>query len=90
MRLARGTGYEIIVDPVNGTKEADTITCFHCQRIVSIGGGVDIAEVTGGCYTCGKFICLPCVDLGVCTPWEKTMERMEARDRFLRSAGINE
>lgn len=96
------TGYATIVDPDQPFFERDTITCFHCQQVVFIKPGTastvyliwdPVANVWreepgAGCRVCMRPICLPCYVAGGCTPWEKQMEAAEARDRFLRSAGL--
>jgi hypothetical protein len=80
-------GYAVLSDP-SGVKEADTFTCGHCQHIVHVKPLADAADSGGLCKVCMKLICETCVDRGTCTPWEQQMERIEARDRFLRSAGL--
>lgn len=85
----RHGGYIIIVDPENGTREFDTITCFHCQALVHYGRHSEFTERTGGCRLCGKVICIPCVDQGSCTPWWDQMTKAENQARFRREAGLN-
>lgn len=64
-------------------READTITCAHCNRVHII-----TKEDAGGfCRQCMKALCGPCADLGRCTPFEKKLEQAEARDRFRRAVG---
>jgi len=38
------------------------------------------------CHRCWSLVCPECHGTGECTPWEKQMEKIEAADRFLRSA----
>src|ERR1700722_11982274 len=71
----------------SGTFEADTITCFHCSRIIHIKPRMDPADMGGLCKICMKFICPACVGLG-CTPFEKRLEAMEKRDIARRSYGV--
>lgn len=81
-------GYAVITGP-DGTQEADTFTCKHCQKIVHTRPLTDGTGDAGGlCKCCMGMICGPCVDRGICVPWEKAFEKIEARDRFLRSAGL--
>lgn len=83
-----------------GQVEYDTKQCGHCQAViftkpgtastvylipVSRQPGKFLEEPGAGCRVCMRAICLPCCDLGVCTPWERQMEQMEAKDRFKRS-----
>lgn len=101
--MYRPQGYAIVLDPDQPTVERDTITCGHCQRIVFVkpGTGATIyliltreslgtyREVPGAfCRVCMRAVCLSCHRAGHCTPWERMLEESEARDRFLRAAGI--
>ena len=81
-------GYVLVVDPEAPDYEADTFTCSHCQRVVVVPVRASASDAGGWCSCCTKPICGPCADTGVCTPWEKMLEKMEARDRFLRSIGF--
>lgn len=86
--MRKPQGYATIVDPGGPTKEADTFTCRHCQHIVTVRPLMDAAEMGGLCKVCMSLICKVCVGQGTCTPWERQMEEMEARERFRRSAGL--
>ena len=86
--MLKPQGYATLVGPASPALEADTFTCGHCQYVVHVRPLADAADSGGLCKCCMKLICGPCVDKGTCTPWEKTFEKMEARDRFLKSAGI--
>lgn len=70
------------------TVEADTAQCAHCQHTVFVKPSTSPTDLGGWCGRCAAFICGPCADLGKCTPFEKEVERQEARHRFLRSAGL--
>lgn len=85
--MLRPQGYVTIVDPDSPLFECDTFTCAHCQRIVKVPPRAAASDCGGWCGRCAKPVCGPCADKG-CTPWEKQMERMEARDRLLRSVGL--
>jgi hypothetical protein len=80
-------GYGVETGP-DGIKEADSYTCFHCQRIVFVQPRCPPSDAGGWCGRCTRLICKRCVGKGSCTPWERQMERMEARDRALRSYGL--
>jgi len=86
-------GYTVAAGP-DGQEEHDCFTCHHCQAIVEIEQaprpkGAFLLKVDGTlCKICMKPICPRCIAKGGCTPWEKQMESIEARDRFLRSAGL--
>ena len=77
-------GYATITDP-NGSREQDTFTCFHCQRIVTVRPLMAPEEFGGLCKVCFKLICPRCVGVGACMPFEREMERVEARDRARKS-----
>lgn len=81
-------GYAFSFDVGGIRQEADTFTCFHCNRIVIVKPKCDPADLGGMCRLCDKMICPQCVNLGVCDPIEKKLERAEARDRALRSYGV--
>ena len=68
--------------------EVDTFTCNHCQFIVHVPPRADPSNVGGLCRQCMGLICPKCVARGNCTPWEQTMEKMEAREDALRSYGL--
>ena len=80
-------GYAVVLGP-DGNVERDTITCFHCQRVVFIQPGADPSSLGGFCRVCMRHICGPCATQGSCRPFEKQLEQMEAKDRLLRSIGI--
>jgi hypothetical protein len=99
MRRHHAGGYFQIVGP--GACEADTITCRHCQHIVAVKPGSATTvyliphrdgrwteEPGAFCRSCMGPICLRCHDAGTCTPFERKLEAMEARGRFLRSIGL--
>ena len=67
--------------------ETDTFTCAHTQRVVEITRhsvpGVDYDF----CRGCMKPIAKEAIGKG-CDPFEKKLERHEARGRFLRDIGL--
>lgn len=104
LHMPKSTGYGIVFDPdAKGPFEFDTITCNHCQQIVRIkpgsaatvyyvrdaASGMLVEDAGAFCRVCMAPICLNCHDSGGCTPWEKKMEEMEARGRFLKSVGLS-
>lgn len=73
--------------------EKDTFTCKHCCKVVFIDTTKPMPG--GGCYRCGGLICSKCVDLGICIPYEKKLDLLEAAitkrlnsDRNLSNIGI--
>lgn len=94
-------GYATITGPDAPVQEYDTCTCGHCQKVIFVKPGSAqttylIPQRQGGfreapgafCRVCMRPVCLPCEALGACTPFERSLEQAEARDRFLRSAGL--
>lgn len=77
-------GYAIVCDPVEGNREADTLTCFHCNRVVHVRAKAAPEDVGGFCRMCMKPICASCVD-GPCVPFEKKLEQIEAQYHARRS-----
>lgn len=67
-------------------KECDTFTCCHCNRIVMVKMRAAAEDLGGFCRMCMKMCCPSCADKG-CTPFEKRMEKYEARQRLL--AAVN-
>ena len=83
--MRRPQGQIIITDPY-AVFECDTFTCCHCNSIVPVPAAP--APMVGGfCMRCMLNCCDTCSDLG-CTPFEKKLEKMEARERSLRSMGF--
>lgn len=75
------------VDPAAGQpiRESDSFTCGHCNRVVFVWAGQDPASLGGLCKVCMKLVCPECTDQGVCRPFEKALEAIEAKDRARRS-----
>lgn len=84
-RSARAGGYIVTTTAEGKTVERDSISCAHCQRHVIIPPGPPRDDLFGTCWHCSKFICVPCANLRTCTPWERQLEKIEARDRMLRA-----
>lgn len=72
-----------MVEPDMPTWECDTFSCKHCNKIVHVTPRTALDDVGGVCKCCMGMICGPCVNLFVCDVFEKKLERIEARDRFL-------
>jgi hypothetical protein len=87
--MRRAYGYLQIVDPLcPRSVEYDTLTCAHCQRVMVLRpGGVAYRagdhpprpSIGKWCISCASTICARCTASGGCEPWQRTMERMEAR-----------
>jgi hypothetical protein len=85
--MRRAQGYATIIEPGKATIEKDSFTCVHCNSVVFVSPMRDASEVGGFCMLCMKHICSACASTGACDPFEKKLERMEARDRLLRACG---
>lgn len=86
--MRKAQGYAVLFGPNDSTRECDTFTCAHCQFVVFVKPKCDPSEAGGFCRLCFKHICGPCADKGACDPFEKKLERMEARGRLMRQIGI--
>ena len=86
--MLRANNYSIIFQPDAPPQESDSFTCGHCTRVVFVQPGHRADDLGGLCKQCMSLICPVCVQTGKCDPWEKKMEEMEARSRFLKSAGL--
>ena len=84
-RMRTRVGYSIVSGP-DGTIKEDTFTCVHCNNVVFIKKNASLAEMGGVCRLCMDHVCPACDAKGTCDPFEKKLERMEARDRLIRSA----
>lgn len=81
-------GYLLEQGPGGVVREADSSTCGHCQRVTFLRpqpSGVVVRPARCGC--CQAAVCEECYGKG-CDPWEKQMERQEARARMLRAIGV--
>ena len=65
-------------------RAADTFTCGHCGRIVVVPPKADAADLGGHCRLCDRLICPSCAREGRCDPFEKKLERWEARAALRR------
>ncbi len=89
MPPARHFSYLVEKDRYSGkaVHEADTATCRHCSHVMVLPPAKDghIIVRVQPCSICGGFICNECQKKGGCDPWEKWMEREEARARLHRA-----
>lgn len=83
--MLRPQGYGVTTDPVAGITEEDTYTCGHCNAVVFVKAKCAALEAPCPCRMCMRFCCPGCLARGGCDPFEKKMERLEARDRMLRA-----
>jgi DNA-directed RNA polymerase subunit RPC12/RpoP len=98
--MLKPLGYATIIDP-NQQQEYDTTICRHCNKVIFVKPRTAqttylIPQRQGGfreepgafCRCCMGPVCLPCDQIGTCTPFERSLEQAEARGRFRRSAGL--
>jgi hypothetical protein len=83
--MRRAQGYAITTEPGKATVEEDTFTCVHCNSLVFVHARQDPTDLGGFCRLCMRHICATCADKGSCDPFERKLERIEARDRLLRA-----
>jgi hypothetical protein len=92
--------------PYGEVVEQKTTTCGHCQKLCLVrAGGDGTGDGLSGplpglaprerpgthvCHICWRIVCDSCHAKGICSPWEERLKKIEARDRFLRSAGLLE
>jgi hypothetical protein len=85
--VRRPGGYLVVTDRISGlvTREADTITCAHCNTVIAVPPGSNMSNA-GYCLRCSKATCAreACQR---CTPFEQKLEQAEARERFHRRLG---
>ncbi len=67
-------------------QERDTFTCRHCGSVTFVEPFQSPSDAGGWCMCCDKLICLNCVDVGECRPFEKHLDAIERaeRDRAVR------
>ena len=80
-------GWACLSDPDQGVTEWDTFTCAHCQYVTQVKAYAKPEDMGGLCKVCMGLICSKCVGKG-CDPFEKKLERMEAKYHTLRSYGL--
>lgn len=80
--VRRPSGHAWLSTPEDALSERDTLSCVHCQMTWEIAPGS--GRRRGFCLrcngpTCGKFACET-----ECVPFERALEKAEARDRLRR------
>jgi len=92
VRSGRAQGYAILTEPDRPTKENDTFTCGHCNRVVFVKPDADPVTYGGWCGGCTRLICPACeaekVRTLACRPFEKWLEQQEAKQTTRRSLGL--
>lgn len=62
-------------------KPGTASTIYLVSHITPAGLIVTEEEPGAGCWVCGKPVCLPCHDLGVCRPLERWLDEQEGTKR---------
>lgn len=83
--MRRPQGYAVTTEPGKADVEEDTFTCCHCNGIVFVRPREDPSSMGGFCRLCMSHTCAACANKGTCDPFEKKLERLEAKDRFRRA-----
>ena len=69
--------------------ENETFTCGHCQHITDVGPKQRLDELGNMCLVCMRPCCKQCTfemtHGGGCAPFEKKLERIEARANARRT-----
>ena len=73
--------------PAGRTVTCSTFTCCHCNTVTIVEQSARAEDCGGFCLRCMEPTCKACATNG-CTPFERELERMEARGRLRRSMGI--
>jgi hypothetical protein len=79
---------QTVADGPEAKVEYDAFTCGHCQRIIEVAHRSRPEDMGGLCKICMTLVCPVCNAAGRCTPWEKQLEQMEAREAARRSYGV--
>lgn len=74
--MLRAGGYAVITEPGRATREADTFSCRHCNRVQHVRAGARAEDLGGLCKLCMGLICSACVGKP-CDVLEKKIERVE-------------
>lgn len=71
-------------------EEVDTFTCAHlpCQRIVDVPAKAKPEDMGSMCKICMKMVCKYCA-IKECTLWRRGFNKMNARQKALRSYGVD-
>ena len=85
MSRSRALGHVERFDELGNVAVVETLTCNHCGCIYPKPGP---GEPSGFCHVCFAGVCLGCGAIDRCDPFEKKLERLEGRARFLKSVGL--
>jgi len=77
-------GHARYLDEYGKETVIETLTCPHCNKIYR---RPKPGEPSGFCHMCFCPVCLECGKSDRCDPFEKKLDRLEARARLLREVG---
>ena len=94
MLTPKKAGYLTIFGPRTATREADTCTCKHCNRVRTVrSSDPSIPLDKGGlCWCCRGWICTPCSGALAktgCIPFEEKLDLYEKRQDLFRKMGLS-
>ena len=79
----KGLGHAQVTDQYGNSTVFETLTCAHCQKVFRKPAA---GEPSGFCTLCFAPVCLDCGKNEMkCDPFERKLERIEARARLLSS-----
>lgn len=81
-------GLFICSDADGKVTEIDSFLCSHCGLPVAVKPKQAAEDVGGFCRLCMQAICPACTAAGACAPFERRLERVEARGIARRSYGL--
>ncbi len=84
----RPDGVFICTDAEGKETHIDSYQCGHCGMHNVVRTKTRDTDIGGWCRVCAKNVCPRCLTTGRCDPFEKAIERVEARGRALRSYGL--
>jgi len=84
MSRSRALGHVERYDHLGNVEVVETLTCNHCGIIYPKPGP---GQPVGFCHMCFSPVCFGCGAIDKCDPFEKKLERIERRSKFLNSLG---
>jgi hypothetical protein len=86
--MFRPDGVFICTDAEGRETHTDSYRCGHCGLPQAVRMKTRDTDIGGWCRNCTSNVCPRCMVSGRCDPFEKAIERVEARGRALRSYGL--
>ncbi|WP_445490181.1 hypothetical protein [Rhodopseudomonas sp. RCAM05734] len=86
--MFRPDGVFICTDAEGRETHTDSYQCGHCGMHNVVRTKTRDTDIGGWCRVCTSNVCPRCLVSGRCDPFEKAIERVEARAMALRSYGL--